>query len=180
MTKYVTHFKEDGSGEFEDEKIRVQDITGVVSLTLFDRDVTKLIQKTAREVLDDLNEEDDFGKYPAEINHLLEKKFAYKIEVSDFNLKNNYQVYGILKLTDDSSVISELDKMFNIIQPNESDSVNLTMSEFQSQDTVAMKVMSFFEDNSTPTLFTNVKRKLIEVYDLDEHSSVRSKKSYNW
>ncbi|KAD7477141.1 hypothetical protein E3N88_00277 [Mikania micrantha] len=78
-TKYVTHFKEDESGDFEDEKvfecnnpkcnvkvvspvprfkiqIRVQDITGVVSLTLFDRDVTKLIQKTAREVLDDLNE----------------------------------------------------------------------------------------------------------------------------
>ncbi|KAD3337479.1 hypothetical protein E3N88_32999 [Mikania micrantha] len=173
-TKYVTRFKEDGSGDFEDEKvfecnnpkcnvkvvspvprfkiqIRVQDITGVVSLTLFDRDVTKLIQKTAREVLDDLNEEDDFGKYPSEITHLLEKKFAFKIEVSEFNLKNNYQVYGILKLTDDSTVISELDKRFNIIQ-----------------------VKTFTVDNTTP--FSKVKRKLVDIYDLECESSVRDKK----
>ncbi|KAD7117854.1 hypothetical protein E3N88_05122 [Mikania micrantha] len=175
-TKYVTHFKEDGSGDFEDEKlfecnnhkcnvkvvspvprfkiqIRVQDITGVVSLTLFDRDVTKLIQKTAREVLDDLKEEDDFGKYPVEINHLLEKKYAFKIEVSEFNLKNNYQVYGILKLTDDSSVIAELDKRFNIIQ-----------------------VKTFTVDNTTP--FSKVKRKLLDIYDLEDESSVCDKKSH--
>ncbi|KAL8259682.1 hypothetical protein R6Q59_027635 [Mikania micrantha] len=96
-------------------------------------------------------EEDDFGKYPSEITHLLEKKFAFKIEVSEFNLKNNYQVYGILKLTDDSTVISELDKRFNIIQ-----------------------VKTFTVDNTTP--FSKVKRKLVDIYDLECESSVRDKK----
>ncbi|KAL8215837.1 hypothetical protein R6Q57_022674 [Mikania cordata] len=132
-------------------QIKVQDITGVVSLTLFDRDVTKLIQKTAREVIDNLNEEDDFGKYPVEINHLVEKKFAFKIEVSEFNLKNNYQVYGILKLTDDSTVMNELDKRFNII-----------------------RVKTFTVDNTTP--LSKVKRKLVDIYDLECESSVRDKK----
>ncbi|KAD5802810.1 hypothetical protein E3N88_14170 [Mikania micrantha] len=183
VTKFSTRLKEDGSGDFEDEivyecnnkkcnakvispvprfkiQVRVQDMTGVVSLTIFDRDVTKLIHKFARELLDGVDQ-----------------KFAFKIEVSDFNLKNNYQVYGILKITNDSSILSELDKRVNIIQPNDSDSLNLTMSEFTSQDTTGMKVMSFSGDNSTPTLFTNVKRKHIDVYDLEEHSSARPKKS---
>ncbi|KAL8262528.1 hypothetical protein R6Q59_023877 [Mikania micrantha] len=138
-----TRLKEDGSGDFEDEtvyernnqrcnakvispvprfkiQVRVQDITDVVSLTIFDSDVTKLIHKS----------DDDFGKYPDELNFLLDKKFAFKIGVSDFNLKNNYQVYGILKIINDSSILSKLDKRVNIIQPNDSDSLNLTMSEF--------------------------------------------------
>ncbi|KAD5802598.1 hypothetical protein E3N88_13958 [Mikania micrantha] len=163
---------EDGSIEMilidEEIQVRVQHINDVVPLTIFDRDVTKVILKSARELLDGVDQDDDF---------LLDKKLAFKIEVSDFNLKNNYQVYGILKITNDSSILSELDKRVNIIHPNDSDSPNLAMSEFTSQDTTGMKVMSFSGDNSTPTLFTNVKRKLIEVYVLEEYSSVHSKKS---
>ncbi|KAD2394274.1 hypothetical protein E3N88_41251 [Mikania micrantha] len=55
------------------------------------------------------------------------------------------------------------------MKPNESDYLNLTMSEFQSQDTVAMKVKSFTGDNTTP--FSEVKRKVMDIYDLEEESS---------
>ncbi|KAD5960700.1 hypothetical protein E3N88_12172 [Mikania micrantha] len=60
------------------------------------------------------------------------------------------------------------------MKPNESNSLNLTMSEFQSQDIVAMKVKTFTVDNTTP--FSKVKRKLVDICDLEDDSRVRDKK----
>ncbi|KAD2804841.1 hypothetical protein E3N88_38218 [Mikania micrantha] len=145
VTKFSTRLKEDGSGDFEDE---------IVYECNNKKCNAKVISPVPRELLDDVDQDDDFGKYRDELNFLLDKKFAFKIEVSDFNVKNNYQVYGILKIRNDSSILSELDKRVNIIQ-----------------------VMLFSGENSTPTFFTNVKRELIDLYDLEEHSSARPKKS---
>ncbi|XP_076896147.1 replication protein A 70 kDa DNA-binding subunit B-like [Bidens hawaiensis] len=61
-------------------KIRVQEPTGVVALTLFDRDAKMLINKTSTELIDSQKEnvvEND--GFPAELDCLLEKKFAFKI-----------------------------------------------------------------------------------------------------
>ncbi|XP_076934738.1 uncharacterized protein LOC143601131 [Bidens hawaiensis] len=92
-------------------KIRVQDSTGVVSLTLFDRDAKMLINKTAVELIDSQkkNEVENAG-FPAELDSLLEKKFAFKIDVAEFNFRNIVEDYGINKLTDDTNILSELQK----------------------------------------------------------------------
>ncbi|KAK9053468.1 hypothetical protein SSX86_030102 [Deinandra increscens subsp. villosa] len=91
-------------------QIRVQDVTGVVSLTLFDCDASRVIEKSAADLLDIYGED----KFPEEINSLVEKRFAFKIEITEYNFKNNYQVYRLSALSDDSSVVSKFDKKKSI------------------------------------------------------------------
>ncbi|XP_076910196.1 uncharacterized protein LOC143567748 [Bidens hawaiensis] len=92
-------------------KLRVQDGSGVVSLTLFDRDAKLLINKTASEFLA-IKDQDDVGDsgFPSELNSLLEMKFSFKVEIADFNFRNNVEVYSISKLIDDQQTISEIEK----------------------------------------------------------------------
>nr|KAJ0191143.1 hypothetical protein LSAT_V11C800451830 [Lactuca sativa] len=81
--------------------IRVQDPTGVISLTLFDGDAIRLLRKNAQELLETFNKDGNTAIFPAEITDLLERKFAFPIEVSEYNLKNKVQGYSISKLTID-------------------------------------------------------------------------------
>ncbi|XP_076943044.1 uncharacterized protein LOC143613132 [Bidens hawaiensis] len=95
-------------------KIRVHDFTGVVSLTLFDRDAKMLTNKTAKELIDSQNENKvENGGFPAKLDCLLEKIFAFKVDVAYFNFRNNVENYGINKLTDDTNIITELQKRQN-------------------------------------------------------------------
>ncbi|XP_076939709.1 uncharacterized protein LOC143608585 [Bidens hawaiensis] len=120
-------------------KTRVQDSTGVVSLTLFDRDAKILTKKTAKELIDSQNENKvENGGFPAKLDSILEKKFTFKVDVADFNFRNNVEDYGISKLTDDTNIITELHKRLD-----QSDSNSLTLgaslSEFLSSGSVSVK-----------------------------------------
>ncbi|KAK9060051.1 hypothetical protein SSX86_020755 [Deinandra increscens subsp. villosa] len=197
---YEIRVKEDGSDMLDLRKfkiqIRVQDVTGVVSLTLFDRDASRLIEKSAADLLDIYGED----KFPEEINSLVEKRFAFKIEITEYNFKNNYQVYGVSALLDDSSVVSKLDKKFNLGQASDSDFVHMSMSDLPSFDQVAMKdTLSGMDDNLTPlsnashsistarltvgkssSMESNdslLKHKLDDIFDVDESPMTSSSKS---
>ncbi|XP_076888661.1 replication protein A 70 kDa DNA-binding subunit A-like [Bidens hawaiensis] len=69
-------------------RLRVQDGSGVVSLTLFYRDDKLIINKTASE--------------------LLATKGEMMLGLADF--RNNVEIYGISKLTDDQQIISAIEK----------------------------------------------------------------------
>ncbi|XP_035835733.1 replication protein A 70 kDa DNA-binding subunit B-like [Helianthus annuus] len=88
--------------------ICVQDCTGIVTLTLFEREVTKLL-KLANE-----------GNFPKELNSLLNRKFAFKIVVSSFNISKKSDGYSVSKMTDNPVILSELDKHFDTIQDSTS------------------------------------------------------------
>lgn len=51
--------------------------------------------------------------YPDEFEYLIEKKYAFKIGVTQYNIDNNSWVFGISKMTDDMEIISELEKKCN-------------------------------------------------------------------
>ena len=55
----------------------------------------------------------DEGLYPDEFNQLIGKKFAFKIEVSQFNVDKKVWVFKVLKLTDNPDIISELETKAN-------------------------------------------------------------------
>ncbi|KAK1424885.1 hypothetical protein QVD17_20226 [Tagetes erecta] len=140
-------------------EIRVQDHTGVVSLTLFDREARKLLKVSAKDligsqskqVIQSNQEVSDFYAYPPLLTTLLERKFAFKIEISKFVLDHSLSVYGINKITADDSIISQLNQKVDLEQPDESDSQRLTYMFVASQDTPTMKdVVSVTDDNVTP------------------------------
>ncbi|XP_021975519.1 uncharacterized protein LOC110870647 [Helianthus annuus] len=85
--------------------LRVQDETASVSFVMFDKDVTKIIGSTASERQVKVNDTESF---PHEISRLVEKKLAFKIQVSDYNLNHDYHVYTIQKVCDDPDIIAEL------------------------------------------------------------------------
>ncbi|KAJ0582116.1 putative nucleic acid-binding, replication factor A [Helianthus annuus] len=88
--------------------LRVQDETGSVSFVIFDKDVTKIICSTANDIRERQVKVNDTESFPHEISRLVEKKLAFKIEVSDYNLNRDYHVYTIQKECDDSDIIVEL------------------------------------------------------------------------
>ncbi|XP_076935613.1 uncharacterized protein LOC143602360 [Bidens hawaiensis] len=180
--------------EFKTIKIRVQDSIGVVSLTLFDRDAKMLTNKTAKELIDSQKEVDN-GGFLADLDCLLEKVFAFKVDVADFNFRNNVEDYGINKLTDDTNIITELQKRLNGRLQSDSTPVTLgaSISEFQSSGSVSVK-LSDIGDNQTPSsnvdaqdLATDtkgmstssddkLKRKLVEVFEVDDDDSMPATK----
>lgn len=48
--------------------------------------------------------------YPEDLDNLVGKKCVFKIQVSDYNLNNNYHVFT--ELTEDESIIKELTKKY--------------------------------------------------------------------
>ncbi|XP_076926377.1 uncharacterized protein LOC143589524 [Bidens hawaiensis] len=164
-------------------KLRVQDGSGVVSLTLFDRDVKLIINNTTSELLATKDEE---------------KKFAFKVEIADFNFRNNVEVYGISKLTDDQQIISTIEKRLipEFIVPSDSGSLTFgnSLTDLQSTSFVSLKI-SENGDNKTPVSYRLVddevneiklsssdsdgklKRKLVDVFDGDQPSGFSFTKS---
>ncbi|KAI7752664.1 hypothetical protein M8C21_008386 [Ambrosia artemisiifolia] len=97
--------------------LTVQDLTGTLSLTLFDRDASNLLKKTSEELIE------------KHLSELIGKKFAFKIEISQFNVDKKIWVFKILKLTDNSDIISEFEKKANNYEPGYSESLSNMVSE---------------------------------------------------
>ncbi|XP_076954995.1 uncharacterized protein LOC143629668 [Bidens hawaiensis] len=149
-------------------KIRVQDSTRVVPLTLFDRDAKMLTNKTNKV---------ENGGFPAELDCLLEKIFAFKVDVAEFNFRNNVEDYGINKLTEDTNIITELQKRQNGRLQSDSNSVTLgaSISEFQSSGSVSIKDVATDIKGMSTSSDDKLKRKLVEVFEVDIDSSLSDK-----
>ncbi|KAJ0922618.1 putative nucleic acid-binding, replication factor A [Helianthus annuus] len=85
----------------------VQDESGSISFVMFDRDVQKLLGLAASDIRETQVKANDTG-FPHEIFRLIDKKGAFKIDVSEFNLKNDYRVYTVQKTTEHPVIIAEL------------------------------------------------------------------------
>ncbi|KAJ0560079.1 putative nucleic acid-binding, replication factor A [Helianthus annuus] len=90
--------------------LTVQDSSGTVSLTLFDRDACKILKTTTSNLIEKHLAGGDKGLYPDEFEALLGKKFAFKIDIKQFNIDNNFWFFCVSKLTDDEDIICELEK----------------------------------------------------------------------
>ncbi|XP_024986560.1 uncharacterized protein LOC112521801 [Cynara cardunculus var. scolymus] len=124
--------------------LRVQNDTGIVSLTLFDREANMVMNQSATRVNGDLH------MFLDDLDVLLDRKFAIKIDINDYNIKNSCFIYGISKLTDDDSILNELEMRFAAQQPAESESVNLRSTGFSSQEKLKDAV-SCTGENVTPS-----------------------------
>ncbi|XP_035844299.1 uncharacterized protein LOC110927149 [Helianthus annuus] len=88
-------------------QVRVQDESGSVSFVMFDRGVQKFLGLVASDIRERQVKANDTG-FPHEIFRLVDKKAAFKVDVSEINLKNDYRVYTVQKTTEDPVIISEL------------------------------------------------------------------------
>ncbi|KAL4580717.1 hypothetical protein LXL04_016919 [Taraxacum kok-saghyz] len=175
-------------------KVRVQGMSGVVTLTMFERDVKCFLKMTAIQLFENQKKTGNPGGFPIELYNLLEQKIAFKIIVKVSTFAPYTRYYNISKWTDDMEIIAELEKLESKKTLSEQgeyeDSVSLSMTESASQFTVNLKDSDSFTDDNTPISDKldgtctspltktsrsrlksppkDAKRKLIEVYDLDE------------
>ncbi|KAJ0783163.1 putative replication protein A, OB [Helianthus annuus] len=204
--KFETYDKDDGTSDVKEEKlyqcsnkdcngkevfplsrfkipVRVQDSTGTVTLTLFDHEAMKFVGKTAKELIEIQDEllrsNKNPGEYPVEFESLLNIKCAFVIKVSDFNIVNAVENYGISIVTTDEDILDKLNKKFKIDQLDVSDSFGMTQSEFQATGGDSFKdADSYTGDNTTPVSkdyvsdlkqpSSDMKRNLDDVYLNDE------------
>ncbi|GJQ95661.1 replication protein A 70 kDa DNA-binding subunit B-like protein [Tanacetum coccineum] len=101
--------------------VRVQDATGTISLVLFDREVYQMTDKHAFEIREKQEKDGDVDSFPEDFNKLINKKFIFKIEVSDFNIENGYDVYTVSKVCHDAEIMDAMikrDSIDKIDQPS--------------------------------------------------------------
>ncbi|MQL77931.1 hypothetical protein Taro_010329 [Colocasia esculenta] len=69
-----------------------------------------LLQLTERKFLDEIREtrqDGDTESFPEELDIFLNKRFIFKIQISEFNLQQKWPIYTVIRVTDDDSLIEE-------------------------------------------------------------------------
>ncbi|KAK9053311.1 hypothetical protein SSX86_029944 [Deinandra increscens subsp. villosa] len=137
----------------------VQDSTGTVDLTLFDSEAKKIIKKPALEVHDNYTpdpkiKEDALAiNVPDEIASFIDKRYAFKIGVTDNHINKRFKSYTIKALTDDELGGDD--------------------SDFQSTQNISgNEVISICDDNVTPSSISN-----IAILNADESESKQLKRN---
>ncbi|KAK9049400.1 hypothetical protein SSX86_031629, partial [Deinandra increscens subsp. villosa] len=161
---------------------KVQDSAGTVDMTMFEGCAKQILKKTAT---------DFFPKpiskaaaivqaIPKELQDLIDKKFAFKIAVTEFNIKNRYRYYKVVKVTEDPTIILALEKKHHHDQVLYLEGSNTTLKDCLgvsttevTPDSVNMpqKVLDY------QTEADGLKRNLSEVYDGDDLSITSSSKT---
>ncbi|XP_020253862.1 replication protein A 70 kDa DNA-binding subunit-like [Asparagus officinalis] len=86
-------------------QVLVIDHTCTASFILFDHEAKQFIHKSAVELRERLTKEDDDDSFPQELDVLVKRKLLFKIQVSEFNLNQNWPVFSVSKMTNDENLI---------------------------------------------------------------------------
>ncbi|CAH1413392.1 unnamed protein product [Lactuca virosa] len=174
--------------------IRVQDNTSTITLTVFEREGRYLLKKSAKEFFNAASKNgDNVDLYAVEMNALKGLKFAFKISSTRFNVSKKTNQYGISRVTDDESLIEQLEDRFTCSQADNSQSLDFNSADSESQDNKTLKdAISAMDDNITPsTLDKNsatspmkistttpvLKRDLQQVFDMESNEKLSSSKT---
>ncbi|MFS7959455.1 hypothetical protein Hanom_Chr08g00691291 [Helianthus anomalus] len=147
-------------------KVRVEDSSGDVSLILFHNTANHIIEKSAKQLIkDNTMGNDGTVRFPNELRTLVDKLFAFKIEVSETNLTYCDEEYEIQRITNNESVVDVVKQMSGISQSCMLDDkkngtpISLVMSS--DGESIDKKTCSMVCKDTTS------KRKLLDLYNLD-------------
>ncbi|KAF5817000.1 putative nucleic acid-binding protein [Helianthus annuus] len=177
---FETYDKEDGTSDVRDEKVYQCSNKDCQGKDVFPNvEVLKFVGKTAKEIIqiqhDILKTNEMPRAYPVEFDTLVNLKCAFIIRVTDFNITNAVENYGISVVTNDADILDQLNKKWKIDQLDASDSFAMSQSDFQDAGGESAKDgVSYTGDNSTPVSkdfasdlnqsSTYLKRNLGDVY----------------
>ncbi|XP_076921475.1 uncharacterized protein LOC143582891 [Bidens hawaiensis] len=91
--------------------VTLQDSTGFCFLTLFDSVAIKFLNISSKDLMSLYGKDhtsDAF--YPSELETLVDRKLAFKVQVTKYNQDKPSNYFKVLKNTDDAEVIEPLDK----------------------------------------------------------------------
>ncbi|XP_052623312.1 uncharacterized protein LOC111879408 [Lactuca sativa] len=163
--------------------INVQDGTDTIGLTLFDREAKRLLDISAYELK-------KIHEAARDSDALLQnRKFAFLVDITKYNVNNYNNIYTILKLTEDVSIVSELESKLELMSI---ESVSLNQVPLESDDVVQpvqKDVISQTDESFTPStvdkstatspskISTDLKRNLQDICDVDSGDDLSSTKA---
>ncbi|CAH1435656.1 unnamed protein product [Lactuca virosa] len=115
--------------------VRVQDHTGSITLTMFEQDAKKLLKISAKDLVAKTAKLGFCTNvYPSDIKALKDMKLAFIVSVSKYNVQRNNNQYTISKISDDETLIEELDKKFVVAEGSNSQSFEHATSPKKNLD----------------------------------------------
>ncbi|CAI9266563.1 unnamed protein product [Lactuca saligna] len=157
--------------------INVQDCTGTIGLTLFDREARRLLNISAYElkkIYDAAGDSD--ALFPMQLNVLKNRKFGFVVDITEYNVNNYNNIYTVLRVTEDMSIVCELESKIELMESN--------IFFFLNLDVISQTDESFTPstvDKSTATspckISGDLKRNLQEIYDVDSGYDLSSTKA---
>ncbi|XP_023759886.1 uncharacterized protein LOC111908289 [Lactuca sativa] len=162
--------------------INVQDHNGTIRLTLFDREAKRLLDISAFE-LKKIHEAtgDNLHLFPNQMNLLKNRKFTFLVDITSYNLINYNNIYTVVKLIEDVSIVSDLEISLNEV-PLQSDDVVHTVEKDVISQTDESFIPATVDKSSTTSpmkISSDLKRSLHDIYDVDsgiDFSSTKSKR----
>nr|KAJ0218781.1 hypothetical protein LSAT_V11C300113930 [Lactuca sativa] len=157
--------------------IRVQDNTGTITLTMFEKK-GKISFEEVETILNFIR-----GGL----------KLAFKISVTDFNVLKKNNQYGITRVSTNVDIIEQLENKFTDSQTGTTQSLDIGLGEFESQDNRNLKdAISGTDENITPSTVDKnsatspmkvnnttpvLKRNLEEVFNKESNEKLSSSKT---
>ncbi|PWA67255.1 replication protein A 70 kDa DNA-binding subunit B [Artemisia annua] len=95
---------------------RVADVSGVTAFIMFDREVSRLTNMSAQQLLEiqkhsiKFTQIGDINTFPQVFGKFVGRKFAFKVEILIILSRGGSHAYNVLKMMDDNQVVPELPK----------------------------------------------------------------------
>ncbi|GKD76386.1 replication protein A 70 kDa DNA-binding subunit B [Tanacetum coccineum] len=93
-------------------QVRVSDDSACASFLMFDRDVFNIVKRSAYALKEEAATKPNAGDYPDDLNDLLGKTMLFRVDVSRYNLINNYAVYTVGRITSSELHIKSFIKLY--------------------------------------------------------------------
>ncbi|CAH1424229.1 unnamed protein product [Lactuca virosa] len=123
------------------------------------------------------------------MNVLKNRKFAFLVDITSYNVNNYNNIYTVVKLTEDVSIVSQLESKLELMSTQ---SVSLNEVPLESDDVVQnvqKDVISQTDESFTPStvdkssatspmkISSDLKRNLHDIYNVDCGGDLSSTKS---
>nr|GEX25771.1 replication protein A 70 kDa DNA-binding subunit B-like [Tanacetum cinerariifolium] len=93
-------------------QVRVNDDSAYASFLMFDQDVYIIVDKSAYVLKEEEANKPNATDYPDDLNKLIGKTLLFRVDVSRYNLINNYVVYTVGRMTSSELFIKTFIKLY--------------------------------------------------------------------
>ncbi|XP_076893887.1 uncharacterized protein LOC143546016 [Bidens hawaiensis] len=152
-------------------------------INIWDKEAFKILNVTAESLVEETK-----GSFniPTVFNIMLQRKYAFKIDIKEYYILKNSMNFNIAKLSEDSFIVNCLEKKSNTDMVEISEQNPLTGGDCRSEDTVNNnELISITGENSITPISngdtnrqssppSDLKRKLGDIYDIDDDAVANS------
>ncbi|XP_024013988.1 replication protein A 70 kDa DNA-binding subunit C [Eutrema salsugineum] len=152
---------------------RVMNNTGETKFLLFDQEAKEVVNQTAAQLTQSVNEVQDPDVLPLALSNICGKTFLFKIAIASSNVVFNSDSYKVISIITQSDVVKEFSE---ISTPQSTPSIKIEEKAHNALDEkIPLMIMDDDDAEITPTSKRKSNEKLEVIKDTDEYSAAKKK-----